>query len=159
MSLIIKFFYVIISIVIIFLFENVRSALSEDRVKSKDINEIDKFRRFLQATSASHLDTGIGTKVLSGTTGAGHSGINAKGTRLPDPKRNSDVPQNSKYPHSHTYRYEYYRIYDRVRNMTSRSEPQKYYFSIIAIFRNEGKISPPSCKITQILLTHYFLNA
>jgi len=65
--------------------------------------------------------------------------------RKPDPKQLSDVPQNPRYPKSKTRQFEYYRMYDQIHNITENPSyalnanlKNKYYLSIIAIFKNEA---------------------
>ena len=66
------------------------------------------------------------------------AGVNANGVHTPDPKLLQNTPQNPRYPHSHTTAYEYYRMWDRVqKNITGNVANFKYYFAIIAVFRNE----------------------
>lgn len=45
-----------------------------------------------------------------------------------------------KYPGSHTFIYEYYRLWDKVQNVTygRKIPPNKYYLSLIAMFKNEA---------------------
>jgi Glycosyl transferase family 2 len=65
--------------------------------------------------------------------------------RKPDPKQLPNVPQNTRLPKSKTRQYEYYRMYDQVHNLTENpsyalhaANKNKYYLSIIAIFKNEA---------------------
>jgi hypothetical protein len=100
----------------------------------------------LNVTSAGnpHLRTRRLQQVVPGSR---FTSVNSKPLvkRKPDPKLLPGVPQNPRLPKSKTRQYEYYRMYDQVRNVTLNPQltlhppkPYKYYLSIIAIFKNEA---------------------
>ena len=78
-----------------------------------------------------------------------YSGVNSKeevarvkkkmATR-PSPRRREFETLKEKYPLSHTFQYDYYRLYDKVKNITYGHDipPNKYYLSLIAMFKNEA---------------------
>jgi hypothetical protein len=73
-------------------------------------------------------------------------GVNAgseamKKTMIPNPLKTA-LPPDARYPHSRHYTYSYYRVLDRALNMSISEKyvgnKNKYYFSVMAMFKNEA---------------------